>query len=172
MADVTTVDTHVQANPIQVAIRVDIQNHELRAADAAELLLSLSELAGLIAGSDFVELAEADPVDAERWKSLSLVVKEMTSLDSWEIVTILPGCTPEQTHAFVKALTSIQTIVQDQKGDKEGRDEDALFKEAAQLLVKDSKDVPRSPPVEKIRDLALRLSALAVTIVQVTVRHE
>ncbi len=172
MADVTTVHTHVQANPIQVAIRVEIQNHELRAADAAELLLSLSELAGLIAGSDFVELAEADPVDAERWKSLSLVVKEMTSLDSWDIVTILPGCTAEQTQAFVAALTSIYTVVQDHKGDKKREDADALIKEAAQLLVKGSTDVPRSPPVEKIRDVAMRLSALAVTIVQVTIRHE
>ena len=69
MADVTTVHTHVQPSTIHVAIHVEIRNHELRASDGAEVLLCLSELAALITGSDYFDLAEADPAEAEKWRS-------------------------------------------------------------------------------------------------------
>jgi hypothetical protein len=169
MADVTTVDTHVQSSPILLALRIEAQDRNLRAADAAELLQCLSELAGLIAGSDYVELAEADPVDAEKWKSLSLVIKEISGVDPWELVTVLPGCTPEKAQAFVDALTAISALVQDRKGDRKPDDEDALIDTAAHLLVQGSKDVPRTAPVEDVRDVVLRLSALSLTINQVAI---
>ena len=177
MADVTTIDTHVQAHPLQVAIRVEIPNQELRAAEAAEVLLCLSELAGLIAGSDYVELAEADPAEAERWKSLSLVVHQMSIVNLWEVRAALPGCTPERVQAFVEALTSIYMVVRDRHGDKKNEEdekrelEEQRIEQAARLLVAHSTDVPRTPPVENVREIVVRLALLSVKIVDVTVHR-
>jgi hypothetical protein len=179
MADVTTTDTPLQAHPSQVYVRVDIPNQELRARDAAEVLLCLSELAGLIAGSDYVELAEADPAEAEGWKASSVVVNQMSMVtpNPWEILTVLPGCTPERVHAFVEALTSVCLVVRNRHADKsdagnEKRElEEQLIEKAARLLVAQTADVPRTPPVEKVRELVERLGVLSVTIVDATVHR-
>lgn len=88
MADVMTVDTRVHPTATHVFIRVEI-HHLLRAAEAADMLSCLSDVAALIAGSDYVELAEADPADAERWKSLALTVKETVIGDYWDLVVNL-----------------------------------------------------------------------------------
>jgi len=160
-----------------VALRVDIPNQELRATEAAEVLLCLAELAGLIAGSDYVELAEADPAEAERWKSLSLVVTQMAMSNSWEILTVLPGCVPERVDAFVEALTSVCLVVRDRHADKQNPDserralEEQRIKDAAQLLVAQSADVPRTPPVEEVQEIVARLADLSVTIVDATIRR-
>lgn len=144
MADVTTVHTHVQASPIHVAIHVEIPNHELRASEGAEVLLCLSELATLITGSDYFDLAEADPAEAEKWKSNALVVNQMSIDDSWEILAVLPGCTPKQVQAFVETLTFIYMAVRHQHAGKKTEDEELI--QAAQLLVTDTSDVPGLRP--------------------------
>lgn len=169
MADVTTVHTHVQASPIDVAIHVEIPNHELRAAEGAEVLLCLSELAALITGSDYFDLAEADPAEAEKWRSNALVVNRMSIDNSWEILAVLPGCTPEQVQAFVETLTFIYMVVRDQQAGKKTEDEELI--KAAQLLVKDTSDVPRTPPIEKVRDIVARLAVLSIAIVEITIRR-
>ena len=169
MADVTTVHTHVQPSTIQVAIHVEIRNHELRASEGAEVLLCLSELAALIAGSDYFDLAEADPADAENWRSNALVVNQMSISPPWEILAVLPGCTPEQVQAFVETLTFIYMVVRDQQAGKKTEDEELI--QAAQLLVKDTSDVPRTPPIEQVRDIVVRLSALSIAIVEIAIRQ-
>ena len=171
MADVTTVHTHVQASTIHVAIHVEIPNHELRASEGAEVLLCLSELAALITGSDYFDLAEADPAEAEKWRSNALVVNQMSIDDSWEILAVLPGCTPEQVHAFVEALTLICMVVRDQRAGKKTKDDELLTK-AAHLLVKTTSDVPRTPPIENIRDIVVRLAVLSITIDEIAIRTE
>jgi hypothetical protein len=170
MADVTTVHTHVQASAIQVAIHVEFPNHVLRAGEAAEVLLCLSELAALIAGSDYFDLAEADPADAERWRSNALVVSQMSIYNPWEILAVLPGCTPEQVQAFVEALTFIYMVVRDQQAGKKTDDDERLIK-AAHVLVKSTSDVPRTPPIEKVHDIVMRLAVLSITIVEITIRR-
>jgi hypothetical protein len=170
MPDVTTVHTHVQASTIHVAVHVEIPNHELRAADAAEVLLCLSELAGLIAGSDYVDLAEADPAEAEKWKSNALVVNQMSIDKAWDILAVLPGCTPEQVQAFVEALTFIYMVVRDQQAGKKTEDEESLT-QAAHVLIRDTSDVPRTPPIEKVREIVVRLAVLSLSIVDITIRR-
>ena len=96
-----TIDTRVEPTATHVLIRVEI-HHVLRAAEAGNMLSCLSDIAALIAGSDYVELAEADPADAERWKSLALVVKESTIGEYWDLVVQLPGCTPEQVQEVAR----------------------------------------------------------------------
>ena len=170
MADVTTVHTHVQASTIQVAIQVEIPNHDLRAGDAAEVLLCLSELAALIAGSDYFDLAEADPADAENWRSNALVVNQMSISPPWEILAVLPGCTPEQVQAFVETLTLMCVVVRDQQAGKKTNDDERLVK-AAHLLVQSTSDVPRTPPIEKVRDMVGRLAALSIAIGEIAIRR-
>jgi hypothetical protein len=170
MADVTTVHTHVQPSTIQVVIHVEIPNHELRAGEAAEVLLCLSELAALIAGSDYFDLAEADPADAENWRSNALVVHQMSICPHWEILAVLPGCTPEQVQAFVEALTFMYVVVRDQQAGKKTKDDERLIK-AAHLLVQSTSDVPRTPPIENVHAIVVRLAVLSITIVEVTIRR-
>lgn len=170
MADVTTVHTHVQPSTIQVAVYVESPNHELRAAEAAEVLLCLSELAALIAGSDYFDLAEADPAEAENWKSNALVVHQMSISPRWEILAVLPGCTPEQVQAFVEALTFMCAVVRDQQADKKTNDDERLIK-AAHLLVQSPSDVPRTPPIEKVQAIVVRLAVLSITVVEITTRR-
>jgi hypothetical protein len=169
MADVTTVHTHVQPSTIQVAIHVEIRNHELRASEGAEVLLCLSELAALISGSDYFDLAEADPAEAEKWRSNALVVNQMSIDDSWEILAVLPGCTPKQVHAFVETLSFIYTVVRDQQAGKKTEDEELI--QAAQCLVQDTSDVPRTPPIEHVRDIVVRLAALSIAIDEIAIRQ-
>jgi len=170
MADVTTVHTRVQPSTIQVAIQVEIPNHELRAGEAAEVLLCLSELAALIAGSDYFDLAEADPADAENWRSNALVVNQMSISPPWQILAVLPGCTPEQVQAFVEALTFMCVVVRDQQAGKKTNDDERLVK-AAHLLVQSTSDVPRTPPIEKVRDIIGRLAALSIAVIGIAIRR-
>ena len=170
MADVTTVHTHVQASTIHVAIHAEIPNNELRAADAAEVLWCLSELAGLIAGSDYFDLAEADPAEGEKWRSNALVVTQMSVDTAWEILAVLPGCTPEQVQAFVEAFTFIYMAVRDQQAGKKTEDEELLIK-AAHVLVRDTSDVPRTPPIQKVREIVVRLAVLSLSIADITIRR-
>ena len=169
MADVTTVHTHVQASTIHVAIHVEIPSHELRASEGAEVLLCLSELAALISGSDYFDLAEADPAEAEKWKSNALVVNQMSIDDSWEILAVLPGCTPKQVQAFVETLTFIYMVVRQQHAGKKTEDEELI--QAAQLLVTDTSDVPRTPPIEQVRDIVFRLGVLSIAIAEIAIRQ-
>ena len=179
MADVTTIDTHVEAHPRHVSIRVEVPNQALRATEAAEVLLCLAELAGLIAGSDYVELAEADPAEAERWKASSVVVHQlsMANPNPWEILAGLPGCIPERVQAFVEALGLVCLVVRDRHADKSHADDEKrefearLIEKAARLLVAQSADVPRTPPVEQVREIVGRLASLSVTIVDATIHQ-
>jgi hypothetical protein len=165
MADVMTVDTRVHPTTTHVAIRVEF-HHLLRAAEAADLLSCLSDVAALIAGSDYVELAEADPADAERWKSLALIVRETVLGDYWDLVVDLPGCTPEQVQEFVAALRKIHDVADDPQSQPGTRE----LTEAGELLVKESSDVPRTAPVDELHAIVERLSSLTLKIVAVEVR--
>jgi hypothetical protein len=165
MADVMTIDTAVHPTATRVLIRVDI-HHLLRAAEAAELLSCLSAVAALIAGSDYVELAEADPADTERWKSLALIVKESSIADYWDLVVDLPGCTPEQVEKFVAALRKIHDVADDKKSQPDSNE----LTEAGELLVKGSSDVPRTAPVDQLQAIVERLSPLTLKIVGVEIR--
>ena len=160
-----TIDTRVEPTATHVLIRVEI-HHVLRAAEAANMLSCLSDIAALIAGSDYVELAEADPADAERWKSLALVVKESTIGEYWDLVVQLPGCTPEQVQEFVVALRKIHDVADDQSSQPADRE----LTEAGELLVKGSSDVPRTAPVDELQAIVERLSALTLNIVSVEIR--
>ena len=168
MADVTSIDTHVPAITLKVAIRVDIVAHELRANEAAEMLLCLCQLAGLITGSDYVRLAEEDPAEADRWKSLNLLISEMSVADVWEIMAVLPGCTADQTQAFQQAARLVGAAVRNRKAGQASSNDDEQLHEAAALLVKQSSDVPRTPPMEEVEDIVSRLAALTITLSEVT----
>ena len=165
MADVMTIDTRVEATTTDVLIRVEI-HHVLRAAEAADMLSCLSDIAALIAGSDYVELAEADPADAERWKSLALTIKEMVLGEYWDLVVQLPGCTPEQVQEFAAALRKIHDVADDQSSQPADRE----LTEAGELLVKGSSDVPRAAPVDALHAVVERLSALTLRILAVEIR--
>ena len=165
MADVMTIDTGVHPTTTHVLIRVDI-HHLLRAAEAAELLSCLSDVVALIAGSDYVQLAEADPADTERWKSLALIVKESAIADHWELVVDLPGCTPQQVGEFVAALRKIHDVADDKKAQPDSRE----LTEAGELLVKGSSDVPRAAPVDELQAIVDRLSPLTLKSVGVEMR--
>ena len=160
-----TIDTRVEPTATHVLIRVEI-HHVLRAAEAGNMLSCLSDIAALIAGSDYVELAEADPADAERWKSLALVVKESAIGEYWDLVVQLPGCTPEQVQEFVAALRKIHDVADDQSSQPADRE----LTEAGELLVKGSSDVPRTAPVDELQAIVERLSALTLNIVSVELR--
>jgi hypothetical protein len=165
MADVLTIDTRVHSTATHVLVRVEI-HHLLRAAEAAELLSCLSDIAALIAGSDYVELAEADPADTERWKSLALIVKETVIGDYWDVVVDLPGCTPQQVQEFVAALRKIHDVADD----KNSQPDNPELTEAGELLVKGSSDVPRMAPVDQLQAIVERLSSLTLKIVSVEIR--
>ncbi len=165
MADVMTIDTRVHPTTTYVLLRVQIHQF-LRAAEAADMLSCLSDGAALIAGSDYVELAEADPADAERWKSLALIVKETVIGDYWDLVLHLPGCTPEQVQEFVAALRKIHDVADDQNSQPGNRE----LTEAGKLLVKGSSDVPRKAPVDELQAIVERLSRLTLKIVSVETR--
>jgi hypothetical protein len=83
-----------------------------------------------------------------------------------DIIGMLPS--PQEVQAFVEALTFMKLVVRDQQAGKKTNDDERLAK-AAHLLVQNTSDVPRIPPIEKVRAIVVRLAVLSLTIVSLTI---